>query len=237
MAETTTKRGRKPKQTTETKNIVEAKTNADNDMAEMLKQMQEQMAKLQKELNETKKAKEEATTQNLDLQTLVEALKVNKGVDGNLPNYVTIISLVPNTYNLSTENNGKGTVFTFEELGESKIISLSNVQKIMGISAYRQQAEQGYFYIVEDGVNEYFRLNQVNNTIDDIKNILSLNTEDCVDRFLNLNEKLQESLADRIALDISEGKKVDRNRVGEILDKTGIDIEEKARNLKKIMNK
>lgn len=193
------------------------------------------MLELKAELDATKKEKEEIVDKNSDLQTLIEALKNNNG--NNLPNYITVISLVPNQYNISTESNGKGTCYSFSELGESKIISLDNVQKIMGVSKYRQQAEKGYFYMLEDEVNDYFRLDPTSNTIDDIKAIVNLSSDDCVDRFVKLDEKLQKSLADKMALDMANGVKLDRNKINEIYDATNIDIIEMSKMLKKVMNK
>lgn len=226
MAEETVKKSGRPKKV----------TNEDN-MAQMLEQLQKQMAQMQKELEETKKEKEEATNQNLDLQVLIEALKNGNGNNANLPNYVTVVSLVPNIYNLSTEEQGRGNCYSFSDIGDTKIISLNNMQSIMGISKYRKQAEDGFFYILEDEVNEYFRINITSNDVDNIKAVMELSSDDSVDKFVSLDSSLQIALADRMALDIKNGKKLDRNKLGEILDKTGIDIEEKAKNLKKIMSK
>lgn len=226
MAEETVKKSGRPKKV----------TNEDN-MAQMLEQLQKQMAQMQKELEETKKEKEEATSQNLDLQVLIEALKNGNGNNANLPNYVTVVSLVPNIYNLSTEEKGRGNCYSFSDIGDTKIISLNNMQSIMGISKYRKQAEDGFFYILEDEVNEYFRINITSNDVDNIKAVMELSSDDSVDKFVSLDSSLQIALADRMALDIKNGKKLDRNKLGEILDKTGIDIEEKAKNLKKIMSK
>ncbi len=113
MAETktTSTRGRKPKEVVEDINIKETKKEevSISDLMAKLEEQAKQMAELQNKVNAT--TKEKST-----LETLVKTLKSNDNKEGtrNLPKKVKLVSLIPNKYNLTTEDGGHGKVFTFE---------------------------------------------------------------------------------------------------------------------------
>src|SRR5574344_1909225 len=146
---TTSTRGRKPKPKVE-ETVIEQ-----NDMTQMMAKMQEQILALQKQLAESTEKVEKTDKEKSDLQQLVEALKSNENTETkNLPKKVKVISLVPNIYNLTTQENGKGKAFTFKEFGQMITMKTSELEEILSIQAYRKKAEQGYFYILDKNIVE-----------------------------------------------------------------------------------
>ena len=229
---TTSTRGRKPKSKVE-ETVVEQ-----NDMAQMIAKMQEQILELQKQLEKKKKKVEKTDKEKSDLQQLVEALKSNENTETkNLPKKVKVISLVPNIYNLTTQENGKGKAFTFKEFGQMITMKTSELEEILSIQAYRNQAEQGYFYILDKDIVEDQDLTEAYEHISNkeaIEHVMNLDSDECVDIFCGLNKDMQESLAAQIAENMAKGARLDRNRIADISMRTDIDIEKIAEQFSKI---
>ena len=229
---TTSTRGRKPKPKVE-ETVIEQ-----NDMAKMMAQMQEQILALQKQLAESTEKVEKTDKEKSDLQQLVEALKYNENTETkNLPKKVKVISLVPNIYNLTTQEDGKGKAFTFKEFGQMITMKTSELEEILSIQAYRNQAEQGYFYILDKDIVEDQDLTEAYEHISNkeaIEHVMNLDSDECVDIFCGLNKDMQESLAAQIAENMAKGARLDRNRIADISMRTDIDIEKIAEQFSKI---
>lgn len=229
---TTLTRGRKPKPKVE-ETVIEQ-----NDMAQMMAKMQEQILALQKQLAESTEKVEKTDKEKSDLQQLVEALKSNENTETkNLPKKVKVISLVPNIYNLTTQENGKGKAFTFKEFGQMITMKTSELEEILSIQAYRNQAEQGYFYILDKDIVEDQDLTEAYEHISNkeaIEHVMNLDSDECVDIFCGLNKDMQESLAAQIAENMANGARLDRNRIADISMRTDIDIEKIAEQFSKI---
>lgn len=229
---TTSTRGRKPKPKVE-ETVIEQ-----NDMAKMMAQMQEQILALQKQLAESTEKVEKTDKEKSDLQQLVEALKSNENTETkNLPKKVKVISLVPNIYNLTTQEDGKGKAFTFKEFGQMITMKTSELEEILSIQAYRNQAEQGYFYILDKDIVEDQDLTEAYEHISNkeaIEHVMNLDSDECVDIFCGLNKDMQESLAAQIAENMAKGARLDRNRIADISMRTDIDIEKIAEQFSKI---
>lgn len=229
---TTSTRGRKPKPKVE-ETVVEQ-----SDMAQMMAKMQEQILALQKQLAESTEKVEKTDKEKSDLQQLVEALKSNENTETkNLPKKVKVISLVPNIYNLTTQENGKGKAFTFKEFGQMITMKTSELEEILSIQAYRNQAEQGYFYILDKDIVEDQDLTEAYEHISNkeaIEHVMNLDSDECVDIFCGLNKDMQESLAAQIAENMAKGARLDRNRIADISMRTDIDIEKIAEQFSKI---
>lgn len=229
---TTSTRGRKPKPKVE-ETIIEQ-----NDMAQMMAKMQEQILALQKQLAESTEKVEKTDKEKSDLQQLVEALKYNENTETkNLPKKVKVISLVPNIYNLTTQENGKGKAFTFKEFGQMITMKTSELEEILSIQSYRNQAEQGYFYILDKDIVEDQDLTEAYEHISNkeaIEHVMNLDSDECVDIFCGLNKDMQESLAAQIAENMTNGARLDRNRIADISMRTNIDIEKIAEQFSKI---
>lgn len=229
----TTTRGRKPK-TDETvkKDVVdiELESKDQNDMiAKLMAQMEEQakaMARLQEQVNNANKEKS-------DLQTLVDALKSNGSneVKDATPKRIKIISLVPNIYNLSTKPNGEGVVYKFEGIGDTKQIRTSDLEDILSVTNYRKQAEEGYFIISNKEFLEEQDID-VKYSQDVIDDVCVLGSDYAVEVLCSMDEKLRDSLLVKIAENIVSGKKIDRNRVFDIKEKIGEDIDTLVKTLK-----
>ncbi len=232
----TSTRGRKPKAKVEEANI--EKDIAQDDMAKMMVQMQEQILALQKQLAESNKQAEKSDKEKSDLQQLVEVLKSNDNSDKkNLPKKVKVISLIPNIYNLTTQDNGKGKSFTFKEFGQMITMKTSELEEILSIQSYRDQAEQGYFYILDKNIIEDQDLTEAYEHIQNkeiIDHVMKLDSDECVDIFCGLNKDMQESLAAQMAENMAKGARLDRNRIADISMRTDIDIEKLAEQFKRI---
>ena len=229
---TTSTRGRKPKPKVE-ETVIEQ-----NDMTQMMAKMQEQILALQKQLAESTEKVEKTDKEKSDLQQLVEALKSNENTETkNLPKKVKVISLVPNIYNLTTQENGKGKAFTFKEFGQMITMKTSELEEILSIQAYRNQAEQGYFYILDKDIVEDQDLTEAYEHISNkeaIEHVMNLDSDECVDIFCGLNKDMQESLAAQIAENMAKGARLDRNRIADISMRADIDIEKIAEQFSKI---
>ena len=227
----TTDTNKEVKITTTTKPTKPKTTKEVDANAELLKTIMEQMEAMKAELEATKQEKS-------SMSELVEALKGGSDSNKTLPQRVKIISLVNNTLVLSTQPNGGGTPFTFKKFGDTITIRTSQLEDILSIQGYRRQAEEPLFYICDSNVVEDQGLSDVYEKIDKerIEHITSLSEDICVDMFCGLGERLKESVSSNIVENIAKlGMSYDRNRLGMILDKTGIDIESKARDMKQTL--
>lgn len=232
----TTTRGRKKTTTQEPKETTKAV--AVDDTANALALMQKQIEELQKQLLESQKKVDKADEEKSVLEKLVESLQDSKqdGADKNLPKKVKVMSLTPNKYNLTTEADGQGKQFTFEKIGDVITMRTAELEEILSIRKFREQAEKGYFYILDEAIVEDQDLTDAYETIADkeaLLKVMSLENDESVDVFCNLPTNLRESVATKMAEDILDGKRIDRNRIADISRRVDIDIEKIAETLKK----
>lgn len=234
MAETktTSTRGRKPKEVTEDINVKETKNEkiSISDLMAKFEEQAKQMAELQNKVDAT--TKEKST-----LETLVETLKSNdnKKEIKNLPKKVKLVSLIPNKYNLTTEDGGHGKIFTFEGIGDIVTIKTSELEDILSIQPYRKQAEEGMFYILDKDVIDDQDLTEAYGKICNkniINRVINLIDDTSVDIFCGLCQEMKDSISTKMAENINNGLKLDRNRIADIKERAGIDIEGIAKTLK-----
>lgn len=193
----------------ETKEKEEKENNSDAIIAELMRQVQS----LTEKLNEKEQSKVET-------------------VSKTLPTKVKVISLIPNQYNLSTMEGGSGKVFSFPKMGSTVIMRTSELEDVLSVSKYREQAENGYFYICDSDVVEELGLDY-SNICDDkmMKDIISLKDDNSVNLFCGLSNEVKQSVATKMAEDLADGKRLDRNRLHDIKKLTDIDIEKKSEEL------
>ena len=217
--------------TVEKENIVVEEKNTNE---ELIKQLMEQVASLTKQV-------EDAKNEKTDLQQLVDVLKSNQGSNlDKLPTKVKVISLLENQLNLSTQPNGTGKIYTFSKLGDSKIIRMQDLEEILSIVQYREQAEKGYYYICNADVVEEFGLTEEYEKIMNDKvlaEVETLKSDNAVDIFVGLNKTVQGSLARKMAENIASGARLDRNKLEDIRLATDIDIEKMADEFKELKEK
>lgn len=209
----------------------EEKSTVVEDQSATIKALMEQVAAL----TETVKKQE---SEKSDMKDLIEALKSGVTADKpkkEIPNKVKVVSLVPNHYNLSTQENGQGKTFSFPKFGHVITMRTSELEDVLSIEQYRTQAEKGFIYICDPVVVEELGLTEEYKTLIDDKamtHILKLTDDSAVDMFCTLDSELQDSVATHIAETMANNKPVDRNRVFEIKRRTSIDIEKMAEDLK-----
>lgn len=225
MAETK-RRGRPPKSETTPKKVEEKKI--DDSQEELIKklmaQLEEQnakMAEMQKQIDN----KSQTVVVNAD----------NNAIRGKK---IKVVNLMQNPLNLSTEPNGMGRIFTFNKYGDSKLIKFDDLADI--VASYPYTMEHGLAYICDKEVVEELGLADDYAKLFDkerMDKVVKLREESDLDLFLGMDINLQESAARRIAELINANERMDYNYLRTIKEKTGIDIEEIARELKDLQRK
>ena len=226
MAETK-RRGRPKKSDTP---VVEEKIEKkiDNSQDELIKKLMAQLEEQNAKMAEMQKQIENKS------QTVV----VNNDNNSIRGKKVKVINLMQNPLNLSTEPNGMGRVFTFNKYGDSKLIKFDDLADI--VSAYPYTMENGLAYICDREVVEELGLADEYTKLfnkEKMDKVVWLRDESDLDLFLGMDINLQESAARRIAELINANEKMDYNYLRTIKEKTGIDIEEIARELKELQRK
>ena len=222
MAETKAKRGRPPKTATTPKVEENVKVNSQDEIiAKLMAQIEEQnkkMAELQSQIN------------NQQPQSTTIIQQTNNGLSGKK---IKVVNLMHNPLNLSTEPNGMGRVFTFREYGDSRLIKYDDLADI--VAAYPNTMEGGLAYICDKEVVESLGLAEEYEKLFDkatMDKVVKLREESDLELFLGMNKDLQESTARTVAERLNANERVDYNYINIIKEKTGIDIEEIAKNLK-----
>ncbi len=225
MAETK-RRGRPPKSETTPKKVEEKKT--DDSQEELIKklmaQLEEQnakMAEMQKQIDN----KSQTVVVNAD----------NNAIRGKK---VKVVNLMQNPLNLSTEPNGMGRIFTFNKYGDSKLIKFDDLADI--VASYPYTMEHGLAYICDKEVVEELGLADDYAKLFDkerMDKVVKLREESDLDLFLGMDINLQESAAKRIAELINANERMDYNYLRTIKEKTGIDIEAIAKELRELQRK
>jgi hypothetical protein len=224
MAETK-RRGRPKKSETP---VVEEKK-VDNSQEELIKKL---MAQLEEQ--NAKMAEMQKQIENNKSQTVV----VNNDNNSIRGKKVKVVNLMQNTLNLSTEPNGGGRIFTFNKYGDSKLIKFDDLADI--VSSYPYTMENGLAYICDKEVVEELGLTDEYTKLFDkerMDKVVWLREESDLDLFLGMDKNLQESAAKRIAELINANERMDYNYLRTIKEKTGIDIEEIAKELKDLQRK
>ena len=227
---TTSTRGRKPKAQAEEETKkdtidLELESTDDNDM---IKKLMAQMAELQKQVEDSKKEKS-------DLQDLVKVLK-SSGTksDSNLSGKkIKCVNLMHSVVNISTEPDGKGRMFTFNNYGDVLPIKFDFLVDI--VSAYPYTMENGLIYICDKEAVEELGLKEEYTKVYDkekMDKLIYLREETDLELFLGMEKNLQESTAIEIAKLLNANESMDYNYIRRIKEETDLDIEEIAKELK-----
>lgn len=227
MAETKAKRGRPPKSAITPK--VEEK-NTVNSQDEIIKQLMAQIEEQNAKMAEMQKQIEN----NNQPQTVV----VNNENNSIRGKKVKVVNLMQNPLNISTEQNGNGRVYSFKNYGDSRLIKFDDLADI--VASYPYTMEHGLAYICDKEVVEELGLTDDYAKLFDkerMDKVVKLREESDLDLFLGMDINLQESAAKRIAELINANERMDYNYLRIIKEKTGIDIEEIARELKDLQRK
>lgn len=223
MAETKAKRGRPPKSSTTPKKTEEKKIE-DNSQDDIIKKLMAQIEEQNKKMAEM----QEQIKNQPQVPTIIQ--QTNNGLSGKK---VKVVNLMHNTLNIATEPRGMGRVYTFKEYGDSRLIKYDDLADI--VAAYPRTMEGGFAYICDKEVVEALGLADDYQKLFDketMDKVVKLREESDLELFLGMNKNLQESTARKIAERINANERVDYNYINTIKEKTGIDIEDIAKNLK-----
>ncbi|MBQ0114134.1 MAG: hypothetical protein KBT03_13475 [Bacteroidales bacterium] len=221
MAETKSTRGRKKSVSTdENIKVVETsddltteleKANAEKaQMAQMLAQLQSQMLAMQQQLNNQNNGQGQVVIKQND----------------DLTRTVKVVSMIPWTYNLSTQPLGRGKVYTFEKFGEFQNIKFSDMQDILSLVS--EQFEKGYAILSTKKDYDDLGISYIYDTVltqEKVEKLVSLNDDNSVDTILNMEEDMQEKIIGIIANRIATGISYDYNKIKKLED-NGIQINE-----------
>lgn len=179
-----------------------------DELAKMLKKMQAQMESLQNQFN----------AQNSDNNNIVVTQS------DNITRTVKVISLVPNTYNLTTQPNGRGKIYTFNKFGDSLNIRFTDMQDILNI--YGQQFESGMAILTNKKDYDDLAIGYLWDSViskDKLDRLLELKDEESIDAILNMDKDTQERIARIIAQKIFDGVNYNYNVIRDLED-NGIEI-------------
>ena len=182
-------------------------------LAEMLKQMQEQMKALQSNI------------QPQVITPLSTSSLVGKKIK--------CINLMNNPVNVSTEPDGQGRAHSFEKYGDTKLIKFDELADI--VSAYPNTMASGAIFIAnKDAVAELGLEDEYENihSKDVLDEVVYLRRDSDADIVIGLSDGMRESVVKRIAELMNANEFMDFNRLRRIKDSTGFDIEEIAKDLK-----
>lgn len=226
MAETK-RRGRPPKSENTPKDV---EKKVDNSQEELIKKL---MAQLEEQ--NTKMAEMQKQIENNNQPQTVVVNNENNSIRGKK---VKVVNLMQNPLNISTEQNGNGRVYSFKNYGDSRLIKFDDLADI--VASYPYTMEHGLAYICDKEVVEELGLADDYAKLFDkerMDKVVKLREESDLDLFLGMDVNLQESAARRIAELINANERMDYNYLRTIKEKTGIDIEAIAKELKELQRK
>lgn len=219
MAET--KRGRKPNtaKKNEIDTTVEAEKTIDTQdmladakaenkfLQEQLAQMQAMMAQLQSQIN--------SQSQVVQPQVVIQQ-------QSNATRTVKVISLIDNTYIMSTKPLGQGTVYRFDKYGDFKNVKFQDLQDILAINS--KQFENGMAVLASKEDYDDLQIGYIYDMVldkDRMDDVIKLQSDTDVDIILGMSEEMQEKVYSIIADKIANGISYDFNKIKR-LEKEGL---------------
>ena len=151
---------------------------------------------------------------------------------------IKCVSLVFNEINVATgteSDDRHKKIYNFKNHGDTKNISFDDLSDI--VAAYPYTMGNGLIYICDKDAVEELGLSEEYKklyTAEKIEEISNLSTDLDVDFFVNMEENLRDSVAQKMANGIKTGVFYDRNRLASIKSKCGVDIEQIAKDLEDI---
>jgi len=207
---------------------------------------------LEEEIIQIKEEEKEMSKQELSelelLKQQVEELRAMLGKQTSIEpeigetkvrsdDYVPVMSLLPNTLNLSTKGGGQGTIKRFTKFGEVKNILYRDLVDIM--DAHTNFLEAGYFYILNEDVIRQHGLNDLYDTIltkEKIEQIIQTEDENAISLYKNANPHQKEIIINLLVDKVFENlDSVNLNIVDKISRDSGVDILEKAEDRKRML--
>lgn len=193
-----------------TNNELEQVKNENEALTAMLKQMQEQIAELQKQQSNKKE----------------ESSQVVIKQNGDLTRTIKVVSMIPNVYNLSTQPYGKGKLYQFMKFGDSHMIKFNDMQDILAL--YLEQFEKGYAVLTSKADYEDLGIGYIYDEVlskEKVEELITLKRDDAIDTILNMDEDMAEKIIGVIANKIVDGYQYDYNKIKKLEDE-GFQINE-----------
>lgn len=192
-----------------------------DEMAKMLKQMQEQMKTMQVQMS-MQQSPNIVLEQNKDITRTVK-----------------VTSLVGNVLTLSTMKNGNkaGRTYKFEKYGQTQNILFSDMQAIL--IYHSKQFENGLVILsTEKDYNDLGIGFMCGTTVlkDKIDEIVMLKDDNAIETILDMNEEMIEKVVDLIARNLANGVSYDYNKIKQLKDE-GYDVEAIANEIKNLPKK
>ena len=147
--------------------------------------------------------------------------------------YISVMSLIPYTLNLTTQTGGQGSVKKFTKFGEIKKIIYKDLVDIM--EAHPNFLEAGYFYILDPRFIRQHGLDETYSRIltkEKIDEILSTGSEESVTLYDSANPEQKGIIRDLLVEKIvNDPDSVDLNIVDRISRISKVDLRQRAENV------
>lgn len=143
--------------------------------------------------------------------------------DINADEDILVVSLTPNKLNLVGSDGS--TLFSFDAMYEEQYIDYASLKEIVRVN--RDMAKNGRFYILDEKAVSKLRLkNNYNNVLtpEQMKQILSSNTEHAVELYKLANATQQQTIIDVVRQAKFNGKNVDYNLLRELGELSGVNL-------------
>ena len=184
------------------------------------KELEKQNAEL---LDLIKSMKEEIN--NLKSQQSIQPqVIVQQSANNDLTRTVKVTSLIGNTYFLSTQPNGRGATFRFNNYGDSLNIKFTEMQSILQI--YGRQFEEGYAILGSKKDYEDLGIGYVYDMVltkDAFDKLLQLKSEEDVNIILGFSDEMLDNVLRIIAERINNGANYDMNIINKLQKETDLD--------------
>ena len=177
--------------------VEETTTNVNEELLKKLEEMQKQLADLKAENESLKETKQVVDTDEEEINGDTE---------------VVVISQFMGKLVISTEGNGIGTVYRFEEFGDVQDIPFSDLKEI--VKNKPNFAKEGLFYIANDKVVKKLRLTKEYEHIihnDLFAHLLDEKSDVIVKAYQNAPKLQQEQIVAMIDERLAANKEVDGN--------------------------
>lgn len=143
--------------------------------------------------------------------------------DINADEDILVVSLTPNKLNLVGSDGS--TLFSFDTMYEEQYIDYASLKEIVRVN--RDMAKNGRFYILDEKAVSKLRLkNNYKNVLtpEQMKQILSSNTEHAVELYKLANATQQQTILDVVRQAKFNGKDVDYNLLRELGELSGVNL-------------
>lgn len=154
-----------------------------------------------------------------------------------LDDYISVMSLLPFTLNLSTREGGQGNIKRFTKFGEVKRILYKDLVDI--IDANPQFLSAGFYYILDPRVIRAHGLDETYSKIlskDKIEDILSANSEEGLSLYNSANEEQQKVIINLMIDKLVESpQSINLTVIDSISRASGIKIMDKVEDTKTLL--